>query len=558
MKPWLRWSLRIGGAALLVALVLVLWFTGYRIAGFILGGVVGMALALSLGIGLIRLVLRPGLSVTGVARTLVDEAVRMKVALVFMVALLLLLPVLPFGLDSAERLDYRVQFFLTWSLTAVGVLLSLMTIFLACSTICFEIENRQVFLTLTKPVGRGTYLAGKWLGIVLLNAVLVGVAGGAVWGFARVLGMQPGVGLADEMAVTEQVLTARASVTPRPREAAGLQPLVEQRLAQLRAENPQQFEGGVTPEMLEQVRNQVRLGWLTVEPGNVNVYVFDGLTDRATLGQEVQLRVRPKASKPTPNERLWLGVRINGRPWPQHSGGERPPGIIEAINDAYHVVRIPTELVDAEGRLLIEIANFTPPDRTKPTADEQRPPSVSFTATEGEGIELRYKVGSFEGNLARAFTMLWLRLAFLAMLGLAAGTFLSFPVACLLALLVYVVAAGSGFIGESLASFGGSVAGKPDALAIIAWPFAESVKHLAALDLWAFVKVWIKVVGVLFTSLVPSLGRYNPVPLVADGQVVSWDLLGRAAGNVGLLWTTAMGVLAWAIFRRRELAKVTV
>ena len=58
---------------------------------------------------------------------------------------------------------------------------------------CFlvEIATRQIHMTLTKPLGRVQYLLGKWLGIVLLNAVLLVVAGIATYGFTTAIASNP-------------------------------------------------------------------------------------------------------------------------------------------------------------------------------------------------------------------------------------------------------------------------------------------------------------------------------------------------------------------------------
>src|SRR5690606_16375864 len=79
------------------------------------------------------------------------------------------------------------------------------------------------------------------------------------------------------------------------------------------------------------------------------------------------------------------------------------------------------------------------------------PVSVRFNAA--DGLQVLYRVGSFEANLARSLVLLWVRLGFLAMLGLTAGTFLGFPVACVLSLMVYTAAALSGYLHESLTQY---------------------------------------------------------------------------------------------------------
>jgi hypothetical protein len=141
----------------------------------------GFVTALTLG----RLLLRYGTGPMAVARTVLDEAIRMKLALVFIVLLVLVLPILPFVLGGEEPLRYRVQSFLTYSLTATATLLSLMTIFLACRTLTREVEDKQLFTLAVKPISRTGFLFGKWLGIIVLNGVLLATAALAIYCFTR-------------------------------------------------------------------------------------------------------------------------------------------------------------------------------------------------------------------------------------------------------------------------------------------------------------------------------------------------------------------------------------
>lgn len=550
----------VAGVVALIVAVVGLYAAGAVNAAWSLGGIAAMAGAFLGGLALVKALLSAGTPVTGVARALVDEALRMKIALVFIVLLLLFVPLLPFLMDSRELLKYRLQFFLTWSVTAISVLLSLMTVFLACMTVSQEIAERQVHLTLTKPVTRWQYLLGKWLGIVLLNAVLLSVAGAGVYTFAKVLARQPARHALDELAVREQIMTARDARGPVPPGEAGLKPMFDQRLAELRAQFPDVYGDPLTPEQEKAIRQQVMLKWHTLPPMDVGVYKFENLGRARELGPTVQLRVKPKATPAPPGDQVTLVFRLNGRFWPSNEGREVPPGYLTIANDTVYVLDVPTAAIDEQGTLLVEIGNATPPAPPSPEEDgrvgEPRPPSVSFTP--GEGLEVLFKVGSFEANLAKGLLMLWLRLGFLAMLGIVAGSLVSFPVACLLCLLVYFTSAGSAYLSESLSSYGGSVGQDATLVQTLAWPFKETVRHLGEGKVWDATKVWIKLVGSGFLALVPSLGDYNPIENLTDGRVIPWPWIRRAAGNVGLLWTLAVGVVGWLIFRRRELARVTV
>ena len=46
-------------------------------------------------------------------------------------------------------------------------------------------NTKSIFLLVTKPVQRGQLWLGKWVGLMLLNTVLLTVAGGVTYGLLR-------------------------------------------------------------------------------------------------------------------------------------------------------------------------------------------------------------------------------------------------------------------------------------------------------------------------------------------------------------------------------------
>src|SRR5580658_8249081 len=74
------------------------------------------------------------------------------------------------------------QILLTYTLTAITALLGFSTLWLACGTLARDIEECQMQMVAVKPIARWQIWLGKWLGIVLLDAALLGVAGTSVFG----------------------------------------------------------------------------------------------------------------------------------------------------------------------------------------------------------------------------------------------------------------------------------------------------------------------------------------------------------------------------------------
>jgi hypothetical protein len=159
------------------------------------------------------------------------------------------------------------------------------------------------------------------------------------------------------------------------------------------------------------------------------------------------------------------------------------------------------------------------------------------TFEEPGDLEILYQVGSFEGNFARALALIYCRLMFLSAVGLFAASFLSFPVACLVAFTVYFSAAMAGFIDEAMGYVRAETLGGDP------------------LEWISFQLKWL-VNG--FLLVIPRLSTFDGVPTLVDGRNVTlrWVLEGIAW--LAIVRTGLVMLIAWLIFRQRELARVIV
>jgi len=533
---------------LFVQLAIDMGWTGAAIAAV---GAYGMGVGFVIGLLLIRLLLSPAWPVCAVARTLIDEAIRMKVAVVFIVALVLLVPVLPLTMDAEQMLKYRIQTFLAWSTMATAVLLGLMTIFLSVGTITNEVQKRQIFLTMTKPIGRGRYLVGKWLGIALLNLLLVAVCGGGIYVFTMMLAQQQPRSRDDFRAVHEQVLVARRAVDPAPSEGVSLQDKARQRLSELQQRSPSEWgapgttmselPGGKQQELFRTIDTQ----WMTIEPRETHRYVFHGLDAARQRGGTVQLRLEPKTGGGSSmGGFVYLDMRVNGRPPVWLLNNSR---YVKLSQDTYHVLEIPAQAVNENGNLPITLRN--------PPINGRAQGSINFNLE--DGLQVMHVVSSFEANLIRSMVLIWAHLCFLGMLGLAAGTFLGFPTGCLLSLMVYFVGTLSGYLQESLEYYASSPIDELTTWQTLLWLPREIGVQLGDGNVWEAVKLVIKYIGEGVMLLLPSMSQYDPTPMLSEGLVVDSATIGWGLFFMAV-WTLAVALIGWLIFRSRELARVTV
>ncbi|MFG0283012.1 MAG: hypothetical protein ACF8R7_01195 [Phycisphaerales bacterium JB039] len=474
--------------------------------------------------------------VFAVSRNVLSEAVRMKVSLIFIVLLIFGLAALPGLLDPDTPLRYRVQSFLQYGTGGAFWIIALLTLLLSVSTVATEQRDRIIWQTMTKPVAAWQYILGKWLGVVALAAALLLVCGSAVLMFTEYLKLQPAVGEEiafvataggisdDRMILQNQILQARRTVeaeTQVDRSSEEFRLAVDtyienQRQSAIDFQDTAETRQRVADDLYKQLVTFRR----SVEPGMVRTFTFTGLQDAARDDRFLMLRYRINAGNNRPDEtyRITLLVR------------EIPQPIVQEVGlGSTHVFdEIPSRAISPDGTLDIAIVNgvrvFDP--ETRQWGVMGNPLTMTFPPG---GLEISYPVGGYQMNYLRALAALWVKLAFLAMLGVAASTFLSFPVACLIAFGAFFAAESASFLNESLEVYNPGE-GIGAVIGAIVVPVARAV-------VWTF-------------SVYSDL---KPTTRIVNGQLISWG--GLALGILVLgVWSVALYIAGTVIFRNRELA----
>jgi hypothetical protein len=515
---------------------------GWNAAATGLAGVAGMVAGCLLGVAVVRRLLSAGTGVVGVARAVVEEALRMRASLALLAVLVAAVPTLPLVLDHSERLQYRVQFLLQWALGGAGVILGLLTIFLACGTVCGDIDTSRIHMTFAKPLRRWEYLLGKWLGIVAFDLLLLAMAGAGTYTFVRMLAATPATDAADRAAVDGQVLAARTVIAPEHESPAEFAAAVAATIAQREKDDPAAFARG-GEAIRARIRREHEWQWHTVTPDMVSTYVFPGLATPGSRPGAVQLQLRPRVTNvdvdlPDVRFALW----VNERPWPMEDGRHVEQTL---ASGATHVIDIPADVVGDTGTLRLTIANknLVPPGETRPTA---------ITFPPGDGLRLLRRAGGFEGNFLRCLGIMWAKLALVAAVGVVAGTGLGFPTASLLSLLVAITALGSGFLRDALGSYN-VVA--DSALAAAGKRLAEAADLGGQFRIYEAFRMLLGFVADATLWVVPSFAEFPAVSELAAGLAIPTGRLLGCLAKLGLLFPALLGLLGWAILERRDLVR---
>jgi ABC-type transport system involved in multi-copper enzyme maturation permease subunit len=182
--------------------------------------------------------LSPG--IRAVARQTLAQCLRMKIAIVFIILLAGALLMVSTKMKGDGTLAGQIRTLLYYGTFLTSLLLSMVTIFLGSSLVSNDVRDKQIFLTASKPLARWQYIIGRWMGLVMLNIVLLTIAAVAIYGVSQhvrttqtISGKQ--VEPSDRLAVETEVFSSRAKALPLPTD---VEKIVEGRMRQLQEDQP--------------------------------------------------------------------------------------------------------------------------------------------------------------------------------------------------------------------------------------------------------------------------------------------------------------------------------
>ena len=441
-------------------------------------------------------------------------ALRFKLFLVIAVLLLITVVGLPLVIKDDGTAQGFIQIILTYTLSCITVLLGLATLWLSCGTLARDIEECQIQVVATKPVARWQIWLGKWLGIVSLNAVLLAISGGSVYGLLLYRTAQKPAEV--QAILHNEIMVARGSA----REASNADEIESEtdRILQGRLKSTP-VDQADRAQLRKQIREMVRGDLQLVPPSYERSWKIDlGLARHSLAGKPLQLRVKFNAANKSASGTYGAWWQI---------GDPKSPNVVRLAPlhlapDTLHEIPIPADLFDARGILTVTFVNLN---------------DTALLFPLDEGLEVLYPEGGFALNFARGLGIIFCWMAVLAALGLAAASLLSFPVATFFTLAVMLVVLASGTLADSVDS--GSVAAGDEESGIAGHSVADVV----------LIPAFRGMLGVI--NLVKD---FSPIDALSTGRSITWDELGLAFAQIVLLMG---GILAGAgifLFSRRELA----
>jgi hypothetical protein len=442
-------------------------------------------------------------------------ALRFKLFLVIAVLLILAVVGLPLVIQDDGTAQGFTQIILTYTLSAITALLGISTLWLACGTLARDIEECQIQVVATKPIARWQIWLGKWLGIVSLNAALLAISGTCVFGLLQWRATK--LPAAEQEKLREQVLVARGSAREKDF-STDIDAEAKQILQERLKSSP--VTSADLPEVQKQIREQVKASYQVVQPAYTRAWQIDlGFAKNYLKDKPLQMRVKFNAAQKTASGTylaLWqVGVPESARLWQT----ETPMSLAA---DTFHEFAIPPNLFDTNGVLTVLFVN---------------PNETALLFPLEDGMEVLYPEGGFALNFGRGLAIIFCWMALLAALGLAAASFLSFPVAAFFSLAVLVVILSSGTLADAVES--GTVVGGNEETGVAGHSAADAVLIPMFKGMLAI------------TRLVEN---FSPIDALSTGRAITWSELGLAVGQIVLLLGGLVALAGIVLFHRRELA----
>ena len=451
-------------------------------------------------------------TIWAVATNTIKQALRVKVAVVFIILLVILLPVMGSVMTGDGTIKGRLQTFVSYGLSLTGFLLCLLTIAVSVYSMASDLDQKQIYTVLTKPVHRFQLILGKLLGVVLLDVVLLVLFSAVIYAVTIYIPRFFDASEAELVRADNEFFTARAGLTPA--------------------------EADVTKEVKQTYEKLEKTGQLP--PGVPRSKIISRLTSQkklqkraAVVGQELAWEFNDvKLIEPTRSLFVRFKYDVSVNPPDLHVFGRWDVGDYRQLEygkietpiyrfDRKDLIRtfceieVSADAVAEDGYLAVRFLNV-PLNNTV----------VIFPPK--DGLEVLYKADTFTANFVRAVLLILFRLIFLAVLGILASTFLSFPVAVLFCLVIFFVGSISGFILESFDFLGEDISG-----------------------------FYSYTIGPII-QLLPQFDKISPAKFLVPARLLSWLFLAKVAGIMIGIKAFLLLLLSMLIFSYREIAKITI
>jgi hypothetical protein len=381
-----------------------------------------------------------------------------------------------------------------------------------------DIQQRQIYTVLTKPIRRFQLLLGKLLGIILLDVALLVLFSAVIYAVIIYTPKFYRASQAERAQADNEFFTARAGLIPPEVD-------VKQEVKDTynRLEETGQLPLGVSDNKVSRenyikgLTQSIKLGKRAVAVGHELVWEFNNVKPLDS-NQSLFIRFKYDVSVNPPDLQVfgkWFagddrqfkyGVKVQT---PIYTSDRKD------LIRTFYEIEVPADSVAEDGYLAVGFFNV-PLNNTV----------VIFPPE--DGLEVLYKADTFTANFLRAVLLILFRLIFLACLGILASTFLSFSVAILFCLAIFFTGTISGFCLESFDFLSGNLSSV----------YSYTVRPIV--------------------QLLPQFDKFSPTKFLVPARLLSWSLLAKVVFSLICIKAVLLWLAALLIFSYKEIAKVIV
>jgi hypothetical protein len=451
-------------------------------------------------------------ALVAIALLTLKAAVRFRLLIVLGVLLLLTVIGLPLIIKDDGTAQGFTQILLTYTLSFITALLGLATMWIACGTLARDIEEYQIQMITVKPVARWQIWFGKWIGIMILNGVLLSLAATAVYFLMHK--RSESLPDAQKVILRDEIFVARVSAKEVPDD---MEPIISQMMADRLEENPE-LANMDRKFVREQIEQQVLAMQQVVQPGYRRRWPIYVGTPEELKDLPMYLRIKFFTASAY-DTNTYLAYWDIGPP----EGAQRLRIENSISPEAPIQFEIPPNMVDSDGVLTIDFENWNEKALLFPI---------------GEGVEVLYKKGNFGPNFARGMILIYCWLGFLCALGLMAASFLSFPIAAFFTLAMLFIGFSNGTLNQII--YEGGITGVDSNTGQTSQP--------ALIDQFAVTAAQ------ALLGTINMVRDFSPINNLSTGRMITWGQVGRGVFQIVIVMGGTMGLLGVIILSRRELA----
>lgn len=458
-------------------------------------------------------------SIWAVAVNTIKQALRVKVAVVFIILLIILLPAIASTSTGDNTIKGRLQTFVSYGFSFTTVLLCLFTIIISTYTLNSDLKQMQIYTVLTKPVRRYQFIIGKLLGVILLDAALLAMFSLAIYLIATNMPKFASVSDEQQQQLNDEFFTARRGAFPPRVDVVAEAEAVFDDLKS-KGQIPARYTRSKQAHeaYIRNISDRLKVNKRAVEPAGELRWIFENIK-LADPQQPVFVKFKYDVSVNPVDLNIFSRWSIGDHRQLQYSYNLKTPIYMLDRKDVirtFHEMPIPADAVAEDGYLEVRFLN------------DSRYNSTVVIFPPADGIEVLYKADSFEANFMRATMLVFFQLVFLACLGIFASTFLSFPVAILLCITIFSMGMISVFILESFEYLG------------------ENLNIFYTYTAGQMIK------------LLPQFDKINPTQFLVSGKLISWSLISKSAAVLLGIKSFLLLITSLVIFRYKEIAKVII